>query len=123
MTRFFLAVIFLFELNQLTAQDQILAFRKNGIIINTYSTGSYFAFMDHDKQWLYGIITRIRKDSFYIRPYVLQPSLMKFDTISYDISAYSIADVFAMPKPGIEIGDVKESRNNQILTDAGHVHF
>jgi hypothetical protein len=122
MTRFFLGVIFLFALSQLTAQDQILAFRKNSKIIHTYSTGSYIAFMDHGRQWQYGIITRIRKDSFYIRPYVLLVSL-KIDTMSFDLSAYSLADAYAMPKPGVEIGDVKDSKNSQILTDAGHVHF
>jgi hypothetical protein len=122
MARIFFSAIFLFALNQLTAQDQILTFSKKGNIIKTYSTGSYIAFMDHAQQWQYGIITRIRRDSFYIRPYVLLVS-MKIDTMSFDISSYALADVYAMPKQGVEIGDVKDSRNNQVLTDAGHVHF
>jgi len=122
MARFLVYTIFVFALNQLIAQDQILTFQKWRKIIHTYSTGSYIAFMDHDRQWQYGIITRIRKDSFYIRPYVLLVS-MKIDTMSFDLSAYSLTDIFAMPKPGVEIGDVKDSKNNQVLTDAGHVHF
>lgn len=122
-----LTVIFFFVLffasHYVTAQDQLLIFQKNRKMVSSYSTGMYICFIDHNNQWQYGILKRIRDDSFYIRPYLLQRSIWGFDTLSYYTESYTIADVFAMPKSGIEIDDVRGERNHQIATDAGHVHF
>ena len=84
---------------------------KKGKLLKTYARGDYIVFLDNFKEWQYGILDKVWKDSFRIKPYILhyvrQPfpnnGFEKLDTISYNFSYYSLKDVFAMPKPGIVI--------------------
>ena len=119
---FFAAILFLIS-PHLFGQNQIMIFQKRNELIHTYSTGSYVAFMDVNRQWQYGIITKIRNDSFDIKLYSVQYNAMTIDTIHFGIASFSLADVYAMPKAGIEIDDGTGPRNHQIAMDAGHVHF
>lgn len=79
--------------------------------------------MDDNRQWQYGIISKVGNDSFCIQAYSIQYSLTSIDTIHYEIVPFSIGDVFAMPKEGVQIGDGIGPRNHQIIMDAGHQHF
>ena len=119
---FLLTFLFLISLH-LFSQNQLLAFKKKKKILYSYSAGSYFAFMDNNQQWQYGIITKIRNDSFYFRNYLVRPSLAGMDTIHLEISSYALPDVYAMPKQGILIDDIDGPNNHQIARYAGHVHF
>jgi hypothetical protein len=118
-TLFFLFVIFIS--NYVAAQDHMLIFRKGGKTVKTYFVGEYIAFMDHSKQWHYGILNKMNADSFYIKPYALRPVV--FDTISYPIEEYAVKNILAMPKPGVVINDILEPGNGQVRTNAGHVKF
>ncbi|MFI5154048.1 MAG: hypothetical protein ACHQET_11985 [Chitinophagales bacterium] len=104
-------------------QNQILSFQKNRKIIRNYSTGTYIAFMDNNRQWQYGIIKKIRNDSLYLSLYMLQHNFFSMDTVHFGAAAYALNDIYAMPKSGIAIDDIMGPNNRQIATYAGHVHF
>ena len=121
--KIFYAAILILSSLQLPGQSHTLILHKKKKILLSYSPGSYIAFMDDNRQWQYGIISKIRNDSFYIRAYSVQYNFTSIDTIRYEIVPFSIGDVFAMPKQGVQIDDGIGPRNHQIVMDAGHQHF
>jgi hypothetical protein len=112
-------VLLLFSLLQ--AQHSILVFKKKNKSINKYWQGSSFSFQLSNKQWQKGDIIKIQNDSFYIRPAVMQFGLYGTDTVNYPIAGFSLKDVYAIPKKGVQI-DYKDG-SFQIATWAGHQHF
>ena len=114
-------VLLSYSYNPAFGQNQVLALEKKGRMLKTYTTGDYFSFLDSTKHWQYGILTKIWKDSFCVKPYMLKYEML--DTVKYDNACYSLNDIFAMPKPGIQIEDIQGPKNHDINRAAGHVHF
>ena len=123
MLKFTFALSFLIYALQTFSQHQILIYQKKRKIIRSYSAGAYISFMDNNRQWQYGIISNIRNDSFYINLYELDKSFLNLDTLHFGVAGYALADVYAMPKTGILIDDIRGPNNRQIAKYAGHVHF
>lgn len=107
--------------NSVLGQSQLLTLVKKGRLVKTYATGDYISFLDRSQEWQYGILNKIWKDSFSIKPYLLRAGTL--DTIGFSNYYYSLTDIFAMPKQGIQIEDVQGSNSHQINRAAGHVHF
>lgn len=104
-----------------SSQKSFLVFKKKNKTIENYWVGSTIAFQTKDKEWQKGEITKIEKDSFYIRPIVMQYSLYRIDTFYFDIQRFSISDVYAMPKRGVLV-DFKDGKF-QISNSGGHQHW
>jgi hypothetical protein len=103
------------------SQQAILLFKKKNITVQSFWVGSTIAFQLRDKQWQKGEITRIQNDSFFIRPILVQYNLLTTDTFYYNIAAFSVSDVYAMPKRGVLI-DYKDGEF-QISRTGGHQHW
>ena len=118
-----LLLFFFFLLYSLAGQSQqnILAFKKGHKVITRFWTGNFIAFQLKDGEWRKGEIIKIRNDSFYIRPMIVQYSLMRTDTFHLGVLGFSFSDVYAMPKKGYLI-DYIDGRF-QISRSGGHVHF
>ena len=102
-------------------QQDFLVFKKKNKEIKRYWKGTTIAFQLADKTWEKGEITKIRNDSFYIRPMVVRYSLMGADTVYYSVKGFALANVFAMPNKGILIDYV--NGRFQISRSGGHVHW
>src|SRR4029453_180668 len=103
------------------SQQAILLFKKKNITVQSFWVGSTIAFQLRDKQWQKGEITRIQNDLFFIRPILVQYNLLTTDTFYYNIAAFSVSDVYAMPKRGVLI-DYKDGEF-QISRTGGHQHW
>lgn len=103
------------------SQEAILLFKKKSITVHSFWVGSTIAFQQKDKQWQKGEITRIRNDSFFIQPVVVQYNLLNTDTFYYNSLGFSVKDVYAMPKRGVLI-DYKDGEF-QISRSGGHQHW
>ena len=98
-----------------------MLFKKKNITVQSFWVGSIIAFQLRDEQWQKGEITKIRNDSFFIRPVVVQYSLLTTDTFYYNVLGSSVSDVYAMPKRGVLI-DYKDGEF-QISRSGGHQHW
>ncbi len=103
------------------SQPGILMFRKNNRTITIYIKGSYIAFQLESHQWIAGNITKVQNDSFYLKPLEVIYGTIHNDTLATEIMGFSLSEVYAMPKPGVQI----DYRNGsfQISTTGGHVHW
>ena len=99
----------------------MLNFKKRNKVIQKYWNGGTIAFQLKNGQWQKGEITVIRNDSFYIRPMVVQYSLMSIDTFHYRVKGFALTDVYAMPNRGILIDYI--NGHYQVSRSGGHVHF
>ena len=68
-----------------------------------------------------GILTKIEKDSFYLKTEIIANDLFRNDTSYYSGYHYAISDIYALPKRGLQI-DYLNGRY-QINRGAGHMHF
>ena len=89
--------------------------------MQSFWVGSTIAFQSQDKEWQKGEIITIRNDSFFIRPAVVQYSLLTTDTFYYNVARFSVSDVYAMPKRGVLI-DYKDGEF-QVSQSGGHQHW
>jgi hypothetical protein len=105
----------------LHAQQDMFLFKKKHTTITLFSKGSYIAFQMAGGEWHTGFITRIKADSFYIQPRVVVYHLISTDTLHFNTEAFTFADVYAMPRRGLQI-DFIDGRF-QINRAAGHMHF
>lgn len=121
MNKIILIAILSFSYSLAYSQDDILIFKKRNKMIARYWKGSTIAFQQWDKQWEKGVITRIRNDSFYIRPIVVRYSFMGTDTLHFPIIGFALTDIVTMPNNGILI-DYKND-HFQISGAGGHVHW
>lgn len=121
MEKLTLILILLFSFFNNYSQRAILLFKKKEITLQSFWVGSTIAFQGRDKQWQKGEITRIQSDSFFIRPTVIQYSLLTTDTLYYNVAAFSLSDVYAMPKRGVLI-DYKDGEF-QVSQSGGHQHW
>jgi len=121
MKKLTLIAILLFSFFCNYSQQAILLFKKKNITVQSFWVGSTIAFQLKDKQWQKGEITKIRNDSFFIRPVVVQYNLLNTDTFYFNDLGFSISDVYAMPKRGVLI-DYKDGEY-QISMSGGHQHW
>lgn len=103
------------------SQQDILIFKKNNRTVDRYWKGMTFAFQLKNGQWEKGEITKIRKDSFYIRPMIVNYSFWGTDTLHYFIQGFSVSDIYALPQKGVLI-DYKNGQY-QISRSGGNVHW
>jgi hypothetical protein len=89
--------------------------------LRTFSTGSYIAFQDQTKEWRTGYITKLSGDSFSIKPMFVTYGLLYTDTTYLNIQHFSLANVHALPKKGLQV----DYKNGRFLprTNAGHIHW
>jgi len=121
MKKLTLIPILLFYFFNSFTQQAILLFKKKNITVQSFWVGSTIAFQSQDKEWQKGEITTIRNDSFFIRPTVVQYSLLTTDTFYYNVARFSVSDVYAMPKRGVLI-DYKDGEF-QVSQSGGHQHW
>ena len=121
MKKLTLIQILLFYFFNSFTQQAILLFKKKNITVQSFWVGSTIAFQSQDKEWQKGEITTIRNDSFFIRPTVVQYSLLTTDTFYYNVARFSVSDVYAMPKRGVLI-DYKDGEF-QVSQSGGHQHW
>ena len=121
MKKLLLGSIFIFSLLSAYTQQDVLIFKKKNKSIEKFWKGSIISFQVNSKQWRKGEITRINKDSFYIRPSMVMYSLNGTDTVRFPIQGYTITDIYAMPNKGILVN--YKNGSYQIQRSAGHVHF
>lgn len=103
------------------SQSDFFVLKKNNKTIARYFKGSYIAFQVNTQQWQTGYITKLRNDSFWIRPMVVYFGLMNTDTVHLNVMAFALSDVYAMPKKGIQVDFIKG--RFQITKTGGHVHW
>ena len=115
-----MAIFLLLIVPHLSAQD-IFLFKKKHATITSYARDNYIAFQDKNGEWFTGFITRVKGDSFYIRPRVIRYHLMGSDTLYFNIQAFTLADIYAMPKKGVQIDYIGD--RFQITRSGGHVHW
>jgi len=121
MKKLTLIQILLFYFFNSFTQEAILLFKNKNITVQSFWVGSTIAFQSQDKEWQKGEIITIRNDSFFIRPAVVQYSLLTTDTFYYNVARFSVSDVYAMPKRGVLI-DYKDGEF-QVSQSGGHQHW
>jgi hypothetical protein len=103
------------------SQQALLLFKKKSWTVESFWVGSTIAFQQRDKQWQKGEITKIRNDSFFIQPVVVQYNLLNTDTFYFNSIGFSVHDIYAMPRRGVLI-DYKDGEF-QVSMSGGHQHW
>jgi hypothetical protein len=109
MTKLTLVVILSLSCLFANSQQEILIFKKGNKEIYKYWPGTTIAFQIKNGEWQKGEITKFKNDSFFIRPRVVHYNLYNTDTFYYNITGYSVADIYAFPKPGVRVDFVNGS--------------
>ena len=121
MLRSYLTLLLVLLMAQAYPQNDLLLFKKGRHTLATYAKGSYISFQLAGGQWMKGIITRIANDSFYLTQEIVLYNFGHNDTSHYSGFHYTLNDVYALPKPGVQI-DYLDGRW-QINPGGGHIHF
>jgi len=117
-----LPIVFLLLLSSIAkAQQDFFVLKKGNRTIRSYREGFYIAFQTRSKEWTTGTITKIKNDSFAVRPMIVRYHLMGSDTTYYPILSFHLDEVKILPKRGLKI-DYMNGRF-QINRGAGHMHF
>lgn len=111
----------LFTSADVYSQHSSLLFKKGNKTIHSYWTGSMISFQTSDKNWQKGTITKITKDSFYIKPVYVRYGLMATDTVTFSTMGFAVSDVYAFPNSGVQIDFI--DGKYQITRSGGHMHF
>ena len=104
------------------AQNDVLLLQKKGKTKQTYFAGKYIAVETKQGNFADGIITRIQKDTVYIRHFDIQQTAtdyggMYFDTVFRYTTAIHYLDIGAVPNPVSKVHNRK--RNGTLLMIAG----
>lgn len=102
------------------SQGDFLVFKKTHQTLATYTKGSYITFQLRSGQWMQGIITKISNDSFELKQEFISHG-MRNDTTHVSGFHFTIADVYAMPKRGVQIDYI--NNRYQVTMSGGHVHW
>jgi hypothetical protein len=103
------------------AQNDFLVFKKGNKTIKYFYKNSYISFQLKNKEWVKGIITKVQNDSFYFTKEIIRYFFMGADTTHFSGYHYSINDVYALPKRGVQIDYINE--RFKITSEGGHQHF
>ena len=82
-----LSILFLvlfFACRAFSQSGKLLALKDRGIIVHSYTTGSYINFKFSNQQWVMGYIDRIQEDSIRVNQFVLQQGYTAFGTWGED---------------------------------------
>lgn len=121
MTRLTFIILFITGLQFANAQQNFIAFKKNHKTIQTFWKGSIMSFRLQDKEWRYGKVTLIQPDSVFIRPFIVQYTMMGTDTMWYNTDGYAIKNIMELPKKGVLIHYA--NGHYEVNRAAGHVHW
>jgi hypothetical protein len=109
MIRLTLIAILSLTFSVIYSQQDLLVFKKKHKTIDNYWKGSMIAFQQENMQWQKGEITKIKNDSFYLRPMILRYNLIGIDTTYFPIVGFSKKDIYALPKKGVRVEYVNGS--------------
>jgi hypothetical protein len=109
MIRLTLIAILSLSFSVIYSQQDLLVFKKKHKTIDNYWKGSMIAFQQENMQWQKGEITKIKNDSFYLRPMILRYNLIGIDTTYFPIVGFSKKDIYALPKKGVRVEYVNGS--------------
>lgn len=84
-------------------QHNFFVFKKRHKTITVFTEGSTIAFMLSNQQWYAGQIKHIENDSFYFLPVATVYNLHHPEPMRFSTMHIALADVYAMPKDGMEI--------------------
>lgn len=103
------------------AQQQVIDFKRGNKLLKRYWPGEFISFQPDRWQWRKGMITLIRKDSFFIRPMIVRYGIYNSDTTWLPVEGYATTTFYAFPKPPILI-DYIDGRF-QVSRTGGHMHW
>ena len=86
MIRFLFFSILVLSTLSASAQNNILLLRKNNRTVKTLFEGKYIAFETKQKNFASGIITKIGKDTIYIRHFEIMRSATEYGGVYFDTS-------------------------------------
>lgn len=86
-----------------------------------YGKDAYIAFQVKSHEWFTGYITKVENDSFFIKPMIVHYYLGGTDTVHFAELPFAFADVYYMPKKGIQVDYI--NGRFQITRSGGHVHW
>lgn len=93
--------------------------KKGQKSIQYFWKSSQITFQLKDKSWLYGFITRITPDSFYLTRGVVRFSMTGSDTLHFSGYSFAFTDVYALPTKK----QMTSWKNDQVKIIAGHEKF
>ncbi|MEP7109664.1 MAG: hypothetical protein ABI760_16840 [Ferruginibacter sp.] len=105
----------------LFAQNNILVLKKRGRSIQYFTKDSYLSFQLKNGEWFKGIIIKVTTDSIYLNKELIRYSLLRTDTVHFSGFDFSIKEIFALPKKGVQIDYI--GGRFQITKSGGHVHW
>jgi hypothetical protein len=121
MSRLLLFIAFIFFVSLIRAQNNVILFKKKNKTLASFAKGSYIAFQLKSHLWFTGNISRIQNDTFYIKPMMVRFQLLGADTSYQNTLQFTLADVYAMPKKGVQIDYI--NGRYQITSEGGHIHW
>jgi hypothetical protein len=105
-TKLFLGLlIFCLSLGEAKAQESgVLALKEKGVVIRSFTAGSYINFQLSGNQWVTAYIDWIRNDSVQVKQFALQTGLTAFgtygqDTLKLGRLAFHKSEILALSKP------------------------
>jgi hypothetical protein len=63
---------------------KLLALKERGIIVRSFTSGSYIKFKFINQQWITGYVDWIKEDSIQINQFAIQPVMSSFGTYAED---------------------------------------
>lgn len=105
-TKLFLCLCFFcFAFSASNAQQTgFLALKEKGIVVRSFTSGSYINLQLANQQWITGYVDWIRNDSIQIKQFALQTGITAFGTMGQDTLrlgklALHKSDIIALSKP------------------------
>jgi hypothetical protein len=94
-----------FTASSFAQNDYLLLMKKNKSLQYLWKN-SYISFQLKDRHWKKGIITKIEKDSFYLKIEKIRSSLMGSDTEHLSGFHYALSEIYSVPKKGVQVDDI-----------------
>ena len=76
--------LFCFVFVSFAQNGRLLALKDKGIIVHSYTSGSYIHFQFVNQQWITGYVDWIKEDSIQVNQFALQPIMTSFGTYAED---------------------------------------
>ena len=118
MVKSFFFLLVLFCCVEINAQG-VIVLKKRQKSIQYFWKGSHITFQLKDRSWLFGVITRITPDSFYLTREIVRFSMSGTDTLHFGGFSFAFTDVYALPTKK----QMTSWKNDQVKVIAGHEKF
>ena len=80
-----LLFLLLFLMDNASAQGgKLLALKEKGIIVRSFTSGSYIKFKFVNQQWITGYVDWVKEDSIQVNQFALQPIMTSYGTYAED---------------------------------------